>query len=472
MGQRAARLGDSLSMLFSRETMGLAFLRAWSTTFFSEALMFGGSNTDVSGWGTTVHQISLYMLVATFFAVGFLCKMDFPGVRRRPYGVVSLAAILLGSALVLAAVFMMEEPQLMLVVGAVLTGIGSAMMTVAWGYVYSKMDLRPLFVASVGSTFLAALIVLAFHSCTALTFVVLAILAPVASALCLAQSLSSDNGLEARMAEEARCEDRVGFASMLIGTFLLSAVIGALGACSRVVGGVADDSSLFVRMVLLALVIVVMLLFNVSRAGTLLFAAGLALAVILLALPFAQSGQGVALNCELGMCIGRAVIWAYLACMFVHFKLPPLIHFGLGLGCHFLGINIGGELFSKVFLGMPVSNSPAGMFVFSLSCMFVLILPYLISVHVANRNAKWKERSDGEELDARQEKIDRIAVEYGLTEREKEIFGLISQGLSSKAVEEKLSISASTVSTHVSSVYRKMGIHSKVQAARLVAEWE
>jgi DNA-binding CsgD family transcriptional regulator len=58
----------------------------------------------------------------------------------------------------------------------------------------------------------------------------------------------------------------------------------------------------------------------------------------------------------------------------------------------------------------------------------------------------------------------------GLTAREGEILVLIAQGLSNRAIGERLVISEKTVGRHVANIFGKLGIHSRAQAARIAAE--
>ncbi|HEY3547540.1 MAG TPA: LuxR C-terminal-related transcriptional regulator [Propionicimonas sp.] len=57
--------------------------------------------------------------------------------------------------------------------------------------------------------------------------------------------------------------------------------------------------------------------------------------------------------------------------------------------------------------------------------------------------------------------INAVAEEYRLSEREREIMGLIGQGYSASAVAEKLFISPYTVNTHVQHIYGKLSIHKR-----------
>jgi DNA-binding NarL/FixJ family response regulator len=51
-----------------------------------------------------------------------------------------------------------------------------------------------------------------------------------------------------------------------------------------------------------------------------------------------------------------------------------------------------------------------------------------------------------------------------LTPREREILGALADGLSDKQIAERLSVSAGTVSNHFMNIFKKLGVHSRVQA--------
>ena len=62
------------------------------------------------------------------------------------------------------------------------------------------------------------------------------------------------------------------------------------------------------------------------------------------------------------------------------------------------------------------------------------------------------------------------ALREGLTPREVEVLGLVADGLSNRAVAERLVISEATAARHVFNLFGKLGVHTRAQAARIYAE--
>ncbi|MBF4160121.1 LuxR C-terminal-related transcriptional regulator [Nocardioides acrostichi] len=54
---------------------------------------------------------------------------------------------------------------------------------------------------------------------------------------------------------------------------------------------------------------------------------------------------------------------------------------------------------------------------------------------------------------------------HGLSEREGEVIALITQGLSNREIAERSYLSINSVKTYVRTAYRKIGVHSRTQAA-------
>lgn len=66
------------------------------------------------------------------------------------------------------------------------------------------------------------------------------------------------------------------------------------------------------------------------------------------------------------------------------------------------------------------------------------------------------------------ERLQLVAGRYGLTDREMEIMGLFAKGRDSAFIQEELSLSKSTVSTHRQHIYAKLGIHSQQELLDLL----
>ena len=57
-----------------------------------------------------------------------------------------------------------------------------------------------------------------------------------------------------------------------------------------------------------------------------------------------------------------------------------------------------------------------------------------------------------------------------LTRREREVLHLLSEGLTNPQIAERLVVSVPTVSTHVASIFNKLGVTSRSAATRYAVE--
>jgi DNA-binding CsgD family transcriptional regulator len=63
---------------------------------------------------------------------------------------------------------------------------------------------------------------------------------------------------------------------------------------------------------------------------------------------------------------------------------------------------------------------------------------------------------------------ERLLQRFGISKREADIISMMNQGLSNRAIGEKLYISASTVKNHIYHIYRKTGVDNKIQLFNLI----
>lgn len=68
------------------------------------------------------------------------------------------------------------------------------------------------------------------------------------------------------------------------------------------------------------------------------------------------------------------------------------------------------------------------------------------------------------------DQVKHVADEYGLTEREREVFVLLFDGKSRAQIEEALCISEGTLNSHSRNIYKKIGVHNRQELVSLVRE--
>lgn len=81
-------------------------------------------------------------------------------------------------------------------------------------------------------------------------------------------------------------------------------------------------------------------------------------------------------------------------------------------------------------------------------------------------------RDDSETADkkAPESAVERMAREFDLSNRERDLLALIVQGADNKRISEALFISPNTVKTHLRNIYGKLGVHSKEGIITLAKE--
>jgi DNA-binding NarL/FixJ family response regulator len=59
---------------------------------------------------------------------------------------------------------------------------------------------------------------------------------------------------------------------------------------------------------------------------------------------------------------------------------------------------------------------------------------------------------------------------WPLSHRQREVLDLLAEGLPNESIAQRLFISTNTVRFHVREIYHRLGVHNRVQAARLLSE--
>ena len=73
----------------------------------------------------------------------------------------------------------------------------------------------------------------------------------------------------------------------------------------------------------------------------------------------------------------------------------------------------------------------------------------------------WLDAEHPAVIDIRHRRVALVAERFGLSPREQEVFALLVNGRDSVFIRNQLYISKNTVGTHIKSIYRKLGVHSR-----------
>lgn len=65
-------------------------------------------------------------------------------------------------------------------------------------------------------------------------------------------------------------------------------------------------------------------------------------------------------------------------------------------------------------------------------------------------------------------RCDELAEDFGLTEREREIFAMLARGRNARFIMEEFVLSRNTVKSHIKHIYAKLGVHSQQELINLV----
>lgn len=178
------------------------------------------------------------------------------------------------------------------------------------------------------------------------------------------------------------------------------------------------------------------------------------------------------------------LFWSVMALALDALDMPP-----------FRVLGIGGMTFALVSLGWVLLSGYVG----DIDSAFIVLAAYgiivvlmLYSYRESKRYSKLQEAealqvmqvsmraSEGDEsgrasdgagasiVDSITDRCAVLAVDYRLTPRESEVFCLLAQGRTRAFIQEELVLSASTVKTHVSHIYAKLGVCDRQEMMDLV----
>lgn len=159
------------------------------------------------------------------------------------------------------------------------------------------------------------------------------------------------------------------------------------------------------------------------------------------------------------------ILWIMTVRIVGRYSLPAQFVLGLGLGVYYGGMLIGefsGALYASFFVLTQKALS-----VFTLICVCLVFFGYLFLFNEQAMDKLLNERGkQGPKRFA--QRCDEVSKAYGLSPREEEIMMLVVKGRSNPRIQETLGLTAGTVNSHLSHLYRKLNVHDKQSLIDLV----
>lgn len=160
--------------------------------------------------------------------------------------------------------------------------------------------------------------------------------------------------------------------------------------------------------------------------------------------------------------------WMLLADIARTTCVPAFLAFAVGRLAVQAGM-FGGQLTAWMLVGYIVPFAVVSIFALMLAMGFMFedqdtsLVFEAPTSHERDAVERLAGRSMGEHLET-------VAAEYGLTQREKEIFMLWATGHGSKYIQDTLVISGATVKTHVRHIYEKCGVHNRAEVIAMLEQ--
>lgn len=157
--------------------------------------------------------------------------------------------------------------------------------------------------------------------------------------------------------------------------------------------------------------------------------------------------------------------WIVTAPFVYRNKLPRIFSFGVSVTVFIIPPTIVSSLLAMAFPSIDTLGDGHVAIIVTAILAFTLIVATGIAL-IANAltMAQVQKTVDGaEESSSVERAVGKLASEYGLTNREREVTLCLAKGYSFPQTAEALFISIDTVRTHAKSLYRKMGINKKRQ---------
>ena len=507
ISQRAKKLwGES----FNRRMIGFTLCRAWVyVSFFSSAMLV--LSDDGRADLHLIYIISLIALALCLFACGFIGEALERTMMTLAGKIGPAALTVAGSLLVIPANTSTPSGIAFLVASGVLTGVGSGLILVYWGRVYSTTG-GPTSAAECSIAFVLSTMLMPFFAVLSMPaqIVVLNIL-PIASCILLVREFNEldhapyltaqENSTADTQAEDAESlaeKERLGtkllwkisFAALVFGS-----VLGVVRGMYTVPGppdSFMANLDLPMAAIIAAVVILGLLLLSPRLDLTFTYKPIIIFMTIsCLILPLLKTGSPIAYVLAMaGYFCFEIMNWVIYADMSYRYNMNAYRVYGFGRAALAVGVLLG-DVLGRI-LGQPDVLSTDQLYALSLGFVVLMIITYTLTLTERDvaRITRLESRpfklpasafaDDDAEIAALaaqeeapreltiDEKVELLAAKYEIDGRAYDVLQLLAKGRTAARIEQELYVSRGTVNTYSHKIYQKLGIHSRQELFDLV----
>ena len=152
----------------------------------------------------------------------------------------------------------------------------------------------------------------------------------------------------------------------------------------------------------------------------------------------------------------------------------PVCVFSAGMLANALGLLLGTALgFFAQAVSVGVANVVTLVIVYGLFVLGMALLPHRMKQLLLNQKAEERDASPKNQyvvsmVQSINEQCARVAGCFGLTEREGVVLGYLVRGWSLQMIAEEENLARSTIKTHVTHIYQKLGVHTREELVLVV----
>lgn len=438
----------------------------WVNMAFQSPLFFPASALEPHGmfpsWITPVAASAL-----TYFVMGLRFRRTTGILRQRWYlyavGLVMGVGALLSFIWIEAFGASLSEalPLALYLVGSIGVGAGTACLLLEWGRIFGYLGPREVLYHGIVAMLLSALLVCVLSPLPRLLAQLLFIAIPLPLIFCLQRALTRmprktlfEHGMSAILRTPHKFLITASLHGVALGVLLGSTILRAEETDTVFLNGL---SFIVAALLLLLTALFVKMDFNhlIYQVGFSIMASG----ALLVALAPASPALGEFVQ-FIGFCYVHLIMWGLCSYLTKTFDLPAIWVVAWPTCCLMVGQLAGGAA-AAILAQQP---SPLE-WIRTLATLtsFALLVSALLMMSNRNITTGWgiAQPATGHSDDGLDSALQLMVAAYRITPREADTLALLARGRNRRYISEELVISEETVKSHISNIYRKIGVHNQ-----------